>query len=101
MRPKISIEVRSARSTRSLPPELRQAIETITLDSDGNLTTAKLVSKIQANQELRKLLGLDRQQPPSESDLTRLTDAELVAELSRQANELGVHIDLSYKFGED
>jgi hypothetical protein len=89
------------RDLDSLPPELRQAIETITLDSDGNLTTAKLVSKIQANQELRKLLGLDRQQPPSQSDLTRLTDAELVAELSRQANELGVHIDLSYKFGED
>src|SRR5262249_42106935 len=84
-------------------PVMRKAwrVETITLDSDGNLTAAKLVSKIQANQELRKLLGLDRQQPPSQSDLTRLTDAELVAELSRQANELGVHIDLSYKFGED
>jgi hypothetical protein len=89
------------RDLDSLPPELRQAIETITLDSDGNLTTAKLVSKIQANQELRKLLGLDRQQQAPQSDLSRLTDAELVAELSRQANELGVHIDLSYKFGED
>jgi hypothetical protein len=85
-----------------IPPELRQAVESITLDSDGNLTTAKLVSKIQANQELRKLLGIDRQpQQPSQSDLTKLTDAELVAELSRQANELGVQIDLSYKFGED
>jgi hypothetical protein len=31
----------------------------------------------------------------------RLTDAELVAELSRQANELGVQIDLSYKLRED
>jgi hypothetical protein len=89
------------RDLDTLPPELRQAIETITLDSDGNLTTAKLVSKIQANQELRKLLGLDRQQQVQQSDLSKLTDAELVAELSRQANELGVHIDLSYKFGED
>jgi hypothetical protein len=89
------------RDLDSLPPELRRAIESITLDSDGNLIAAKLVSKIQANQEMRKLLGLDRQQPPSQSDLTRLTDAELVAELSRQATELGVHIDLSYKFGED
>jgi hypothetical protein len=84
-----------------IPPELRQAVETITLDSDGNLTTAKLVSKIQANQELRKLLGIDRQQQAQQSDLSRLTDAELVAELSRQANELGVQIDLSYKFSED
>jgi len=87
------------RDLDSLPPELRQAIETLTLDSDGNITTAKLVSKIQANQELRKLLGLDRQQQAVQSDLSRLTDAELVAELSRQANELGVKIDLSYKFG--
>ena len=30
-----------------------------------------------------------------------MSDAELINELAKQANELGVKIDLSYKFGED
>jgi hypothetical protein len=42
------------------------------------------------------MLGLDKQQE-IRNELSRLSDAELVNELSRQANELGIQIDLSYK----
>ena len=32
------------------------------------------------------------------TDLSRLSDAELVAQLKAQAQELGVEIDLNYRF---
>jgi hypothetical protein len=95
----VTIRRQVLRDLQTLPPELRHAIESVGVDANGN-TTAKLVSKLQANQEIRKLLGLDKQQE-IKNDLSRLSDAELVNELSRQANELGIKIDLSYKFGED
>jgi hypothetical protein len=44
-------------------------------------------------------VGLDKQWPV-DSEISRMSDAELVSELAKQANELGVQIDLSYKFGE-
>jgi hypothetical protein len=45
------------------------------------------------------MLGLDNQRPV-DSEISRMSDAELVSELAKQANELGVQIDLSYKFSE-
>jgi hypothetical protein len=86
------------RDLQTLPPELRHAIESVGIDAKG-VATAKLVSKLQANQELRKMLGLDKP-VPQQSEYDRLSDANLINELARQANELGVQIDLSYKFGE-
>jgi hypothetical protein len=32
------------------------------------------------------------------SDVTKLSDAELIAQLAAQARELGINIDLSYTF---
>jgi hypothetical protein len=87
------------RDLQQVPPELRHAIESISLDAKGNVA-AKLVSKLEANKELRKMLGLDNQRAV-DSEISRMSDAELVSELAKQANELGVQIDLSYKFGED
>ena len=82
-----------------MPAEVRHAIEAITVDEKGRLAAAKFYNKLQANAELRKMLGLDK---PSQhqNEYDRLSDAELVNELAKQANELGVQIDLSYKFGE-
>jgi hypothetical protein len=37
---------------------------------------------------------------PQQSEFDRMSDADLINELAKQANELGVQIDLSYKFGE-
>ena len=59
----------------------------------------RLVSKLEANKELRKMLGLDKP-VPRQSEFERMSDADLINELAKQANELGVQIDLSYKFGE-
>ena len=86
------------RDLQQVPPELRHAVESITVDAKGHVT-AKLVSKIEANKELRKMLGLDKP-APQQSEFDRMSDADLINELAKQANELGVQIDLSYKFGE-
>jgi hypothetical protein len=86
------------RDLQQVPPELRHAIESISVDAKGQ-TTAKLHNKLQANAELRKMLGLDKP-VQQQSELDRLSDADLIDELAKQANELGVQIDLSYKFGE-
>jgi hypothetical protein len=45
------------------------------------------------------MLGLDKP-VPRQSEFDRMSDADLINELAKQANELGVKIDLSYKFGE-
>jgi hypothetical protein len=88
------------RDLQQVPPEpCGHAIDSISIDANGN-ATVKLANKLQANAELRKLLGIDKQRPV-DSEISRMSDAELVNELAKQANELGVQIDLSYKFGED
>jgi transposase len=53
-------------------------------------------SKLQANQELRKMLNIGGQRERPETDLSRLSDAELIQQLADQAKELG--IDLNYSF---
>jgi hypothetical protein len=58
----------------------------------------KLYSKLQASRELRAMLNIGR--PERESDVTRLSDAELIQQLSDQAKELGIGIDLNYRFAE-
>jgi hypothetical protein len=79
-----------------LPPDLRRAIEEVTVDRHGNYVP-RLYSKVNANKGLRELLDIGRKEPEG-NDIARLSDAELVAQLSEQANKLGVKIDLSYSF---
>ncbi|MGC2342190.1 MAG: hypothetical protein WA453_11540 [Methyloceanibacter sp.] len=43
-----------------LPPDLRKAIEHVQLDAKGNVVP-QLYSKLQANQELRKMLNIGGQ----------------------------------------
>jgi hypothetical protein len=57
----------------------------------------KLYNKLQANKELRAMLNIGRPEERAR-DLSRLSDAELVAQLKAQAQELGVEIDLNYRF---
>ncbi len=55
-------------------------------------------SKMQANIELRKLLGLGGvERDPADGEFSRLSDAELLAELNQQARELGIDIDVTYR----
>ena len=78
-----------------LPPEIRKNIEKITIDGRGR-AVPQLYSKLAANQELRKMLNIGR--TDERSEISRLSDAELIAQLSDQAKQLGIEIDLNYSF---
>jgi hypothetical protein len=78
-----------------LSPDISKLIEDVTYDSKGR-AVPKLYSKLQASKELRAMLNIGR--PERESDISRLSDAELIQQLADQAKELGVEIDLNYSF---
>jgi len=78
-----------------LDRETAKLIEDVTVDGKGRLIP-KLYSKLQANKELRAMLNLSAKSEAP--DVTKLSDAELIETLARQARELGVSIDLSYDF---
>jgi hypothetical protein len=80
-----------------LPPDLRKAIEHVQIDAKGNVVP-QLYSKLQANAELRKMLNFGGQKERPETDVSRLSDAELIQQLADQAKELGIEIDLNYSF---
>jgi hypothetical protein len=44
------------------------------------------------------LHNIGRTEDRPENDVSRLSDAELVAQLADQAKQLGVNIDLNYSF---
>jgi hypothetical protein len=79
-----------------LPPELAALIEDVTYDRRGR-AIPQLYNKQQASRELRALLNIGRPEERA-TDLSRLSDAELVAQLAEQAKELGIEIDLNYRF---
>jgi hypothetical protein len=78
-----------------LPPDLAKLIEEIRVDNRGRLIP-RLYSKHQANAELRKMLNISAKEAPK--DITQLSDAELISTLAAQAKELGIEIDLNYRF---
>jgi hypothetical protein len=78
-----------------LPPDLAALVEDVTIDRKGR-AVPKLYSKLQASKELRAMLDIGR--PSDKADLSRLSDAELVAQLADQAKQLGIEIDLNYRF---
>ena len=80
-----------------LPPDLAALVEDVTIDRKGR-AVPKLYSKLQASKELRALLDIGR--PSDKTDVSRLSDAELVAQLADQAKQLGIQIDLNYHFVE-
>ena len=72
-----------------LTPQHRCLIESITYTKSGK-PNLKLVSKEYCHRELRKMLGGDAPPEQRANDLSHYTDAELLAELDRVANELGI-----------
>jgi len=78
-----------------LPPDLAKLIEDVQVDNRGRLIP-RLYSKERANKELRNMLNISAKSEAP--DVTKLSDAELIAQLAAQARELGVNIDLSYTF---
>ena len=78
-------------------PIRAKLIEDVQVDNRGRLIP-RLYSKERANKELRNMLNLSaRSEAP---DVTKLSDSELIAQLARQAKELGIEIDLSYSFAQ-
>jgi hypothetical protein len=80
-----------------LPHELAALIEDVVVDSKGRLIP-RLYSKLAASKELRSMLNLSAK--GEAPDVTKLSDAELIAQLAAQARELGIEIDLSYSFAQ-
>jgi hypothetical protein len=60
-----------------LSPEIRKNIEKITIDGKGR-AVPQLYLKLAASQELRKMLNIERSE--HRNDLSRLSDAELIAQ---------------------
>jgi hypothetical protein len=87
------------RPLTELDPETAKLIENLTVDSKGRLIP-KLYSKTWANAELRKMLNIGGRKEREQTDLSRLSDAELIQRLADQAKELGIEIDLSYSFAQ-
>lgn len=80
-----------------LTPEQQRMIESLKYTEKGRPILG-VYSKMQANIELRKLLGLGGvERDPADGEFSRLSDAELLAELNRQAQELGIDIDVTYR----
>jgi len=82
-----------------LPREIHQDIEKISVSANGRLVP-QLYSKLAANQELRKMLNIGGQKDRAETDVSRLSDAELIQQLADQAKELGIEINLNYSFAQ-
>jgi len=88
--------VQRPKPIHEMSEETQRAVEAITINEAG-FVIPKPYSKLQANVELRKLLGIGTLSR-DDGDVGRLSDAELVAQLAQQAKELGIEIDLSYRF---
>jgi len=80
-----------------LPPEAAKLMEDIMIDNRGRLIP-RLYSKAQANRELRNMLNLSAKE--ARRDVAQLSDAELIAQLADQAKQLGITIDLNYRFAQ-
>jgi hypothetical protein len=75
----------------------RKLIEDLSIDRNGQFVP-RLYSKADANRELRRMHNIGRTDDRPENDVSRLSDAELIQQLSDQARELGVNINLNYDF---
>jgi hypothetical protein len=92
----VRVKKERPRLLSDLPPDIARLVEDVAVDSKGRLIP-KLYSKLQATKELRAMLNIGRPEERA-TDLSRLSDAELVAQLADQAKELGIEIDLNYRF---
>jgi hypothetical protein len=95
----LTVKKQRPRLLSDLPPDLRKAIEHIQIDARGNVVP-QLYSKLQANVELRKMLNIGGRKEQEADDVSKLSDAELIQQLTDQAKELGIEINLNYSFAQ-
>lgn len=88
-----------AKFVSELPEDLRRVVEAIEVTKYGDVVP-KTYSKMQANQELRKLLGIGAVRDDlAGGEFERLSDEQLFSELVRLANELQVPVTLGIGVG--
>ena len=95
----LTVRKQKPRFLSDLPPDLRKVIEHVQVDARGNVVP-QLYSKLQANAELRKMLNISDQKDRPETDVSKLSDAELIQQLADTAKELGIKIELNYSFAQ-
>ena len=95
----VTIEKERPRRLSNIPAEMRRNIEKVTIDGKGR-AIPQLYSKLAASQQLRKMLNIGGQKDRPETDVSRLSDAELIQQLADQAKELGIEINLNYSFAQ-
>jgi hypothetical protein len=83
-----------------LPDQQRRLIEAITYTESGK-PNLKLVSKEYCHRELRKMLGGDAEAAQRTNDFSEYSDTELIAEISRLANELQLNMTLTMEPSKD
>jgi hypothetical protein len=81
----LTVKKERPRLISELSPAIAKLVEDVTADSKGRLIP-RLYSKLQASKELWAMLNIGR--PERESDISRLSDAELIQQLA----------DLNYRF---
>jgi hypothetical protein len=89
----LTLRKQRPRLLSDLSPDLCKVIENVDIDAKGNVIP-RLYSKLQANRELRQMLNIGGQKERPVTDVSRLSDAELIQQLADQAKELGIEIDL-------
>jgi len=95
----IMVKRQVPRLLSELSEDAQRVIETCSVDGNGRVVP-KLYSKMQANQELRKLLGIGILTADDDADdPSRLSDEALIARLAELSRMLGIDIDLSCNFG--
>jgi Terminase small subunit len=95
----LTVKKQRPKFINDLPPEFRKLIEDVTVDRNGNFVP-RLYSKAEANRELRKMHNIGAQTDRLEGDVSRLSDAELIAQLADTAKELEIDINLNYAFAQ-
>ena len=80
-----------------LSEDQQRMIESLKFTEKGR-PILMLYSRMQANIELRKLLGIGRvERDDDEREFDRLGDAELFAEIAREAKELGIDVEFTFR----
>lgn len=89
--------VQRPRPVHEMAEDVQRAIESIAINEAG-FVVPKPYSKLQANAELRKLLGIGAIGGGDDSEYGRLSDAELIGQLAALTRELGIEADLNFRF---
>lgn len=85
------------RSFSELTPEQRLRIESLKWTEKGR-PILSVYSKTDAHDRLAKMLGIGPQvREPGDGEFSRLDDASLFAEIAREAKDLGVDVELTFR----